>query len=817
MSVRREAVRLDVEGNFAEKVLEDAAAVKLLDHELKNLSGHSVQTSRSQDRLAKDIDKTGQSARKASGDLDRYSGRLGILAAAVGAFGPGLIPIGGVGIAGLGGLTNDMGMAAVAGGSLIVAFHGVVDAAKVMNKAALEPTSANLEAAHQAMEHLVPAARQFVIEFQKFRPLLGQIQQSAASGWFPGLTKAMHELVPLAPTIEKIFHDVGTAGGNLVAQGAKALAGPQWREFWQFIDTEAPKAMAAMGKVVGSLAHGLSQVWMAFQPLNDGFNNWLINAAHSFDLWATNLSKTQGFQDFVSYIEQTGPQVSQALGAIAKAVIAIMRAAAPMGGPVLKAVTAFADAIAKIADSPLGTPIMAAVTAMSALNIATKLATGSMKALGIQAVLTGEEAAAAGAAGGAGGGLKGKLLGPTLAAMGLQYAAGQSGSATSQNAFASAAAAQNLEGMKAHLADMESHYNDWQHLAGHGGGFFGGLGVIAHHPLDAVNDSFSDVLGEGRSGLKAKIDAAKHAIADLEAQENGAKGSSRGLATAMNGLGSAMKQSAQEALGAFDAETNYREALKAAKKQADSNSAGIKGNSDAALKNREALGQLAAAWQNQSQAVRSNSKRQHEARQDFIRTAEAMGVGIPEARRLAKAIIDIPPKKVIPVTVQDQQAKDSINVLRNLIEGHPIIQTIKVQHVGQAPGNVSGSGAMGAYLNGGKGNGKADGGTIPKTGLPYADRHPYLLADGEEVISNRYGQADRHRSLLKAINAGRLADGGTVGRSRAMGGTVRHVIEVKVVGGELDLGRAKQQIHAIAREVSSDEDGQQSAFDEFVG
>lgn len=69
----------------------------------------------------------------------------------------------------------------------------------------------------------------------------------------------------------------------------------------------------------------------------------------------------------------------------------------------------------------------------------------------------------------------------------------------------------------------------------------------------------------------------------------------------------------------------------------------------------------------------------------------------------------------------------------------------------------------------------ADGGSVPKTGLPYADRHPYLLADGEEVISNRRGQADKWRPLLKAINAGRLADGGTVGRL-AGGGTARPVM-----------------------------------------
>ncbi|NUS56766.1 MAG: hypothetical protein HOV66_18200, partial [Streptomycetaceae bacterium] len=64
----------------------------------------------------------------------------------------------------------------------------------------------------------------------------------------------------------------------------------------------------------------------------------------------------------------------------------------------------------------------------------------------------------------------------------------------------------------------------------------------------------------------------------------------------------------------------------------------------------------------------------------------------------------------------------------------------------------------------------AEGSTVPKDGGTYADRYLYLLAPGEEVISNRAGQADRWRPLLKAINAGRLAGGGTV-RGLASGGT----------------------------------------------
>ena len=86
------------------------------------------------------------------------------------------------------------------------------------------------------------------------------------------------------------------------------------------------------------------------------------------------------------------------------------------------------------------------------------------------------------------------------------------------------------------------------------------------------------------------------------------------------------------------------------------------------------------------------------------------------------------------------------------------IATVTVRTVNETINKVSNQ--VSSFFNG---KGSADGSTVPKTGLPYADRHPYLLADGEEVISNRHGQADRWRPLLKAINYGRLAGGGTAG------------------------------------------------------
>lgn len=63
---------------------------------------------------------------------------------------------------------------------------------------------------------------------------------------------------------------------------------------------------------------------------------------------------------------------------------------------------------------------------------------------------------------------------------------------------------------------------------------------------------------------------------------------------------------------------------------------------------------------------------------------------------------------------------------------------------------------------------RADGGTIPGQRTPYRDKVLAYLAPGEEVISNRYGQADRFRADRAAGRIPRYADGGTVGDGRSL-------------------------------------------------
>lgn len=122
----------------------------------------------------------------------------------------------------------------------------------------------------------------------------------------------------------------------------------------------------------------------------------------------------------------------------------------------------------------------------------------------------------------------------------------------------------------------------------------------------------------------------------------------------------AMVRKREAALAAFDAETQWRSALVAARKAAAENSAGIKGNTEAALDNREKLSALAAAWNNQSKAVQNTEGRFKAARTAFIDTAMGMGVSEDAAKALARELMELPKNKVIPVDVKTDTAMRGI-------------------------------------------------------------------------------------------------------------------------------------------------------------
>lgn len=183
-------------------------------------------------------------------------------------------------------------------------------------------------------------------------------------------------------------------------------------------------------------------------------------------------------------------------------------------------------------------------------------------------------------------------------------------------------------------------------------------------------------------------------------------------------------------------------------------------------------------------------------------------LGVPVAKRELQTLIDHGKTldKLDPSVTVSANTKPANDALAGL--------TGYLQSIIRTPWNIP---------VGVKKKGKADGGTIlampslfsqggsvAGARYPYGDKVPTMLAPGEEVISNRHGQADRFRGLLKAINSNRLASGGTVGLAK--GGTVSPGIVGNIPAAlAAGLGPATKVLNQIAKLIRQQTSGKKEA------
>lgn len=764
MATRRERVILELQDMFTKDMMKAAGATALLNRELHNLSGTSVQSSRSTANIARDIDRVRNSSEKTGHSIDQLSGRMALLGRVLGVGGPGIVPIVTSAVPLLAGLATQIGFAAAAGGTAILAFQGVGDALEAMNKARLEPTTENLEAARVAMANLTPAAQGLVKQLREMGPALKDIQQASAEGLMPGLTDSLVNLEPLLPKIADIVQTIGDATGDMLADSAASLASDRWSGFFDFLQNEARPTITTLGQTVGNLTHGLAELWMQLNPLSDDFTGGLLQASERFDAWAQGLSQTEGFADFMAYVRETGPQVVETVGSLANAILKIGEAAAPLGGPVLQGIEAFADAVAAIADSPLGTPIMAAVTAMSALSLATQ---GWAKIAGASwmtatAGATGYTAAASRAAAAARasmllrGGLAfaaGSMIAPELNSLGGSIDSAQSAQATA-----------DLAAMEEALAGLLKKREDLQNVTG-GKDFFGDL-------ADTVTGSTG--LAPGLQDINDEIDRTREGIADLK-NETGASANSDAFSRALGLVGdsaddatnkvSRLQQqliSLNNALTGRASWRDYEAALDAVTESIKQNGKTLNITTAAGRANQAALDGIAATSIKVAENLRGLDRRKYlqRARQDFINAAMDLGKTRDQARALADELGLVDRKKVKPkIDVDTGAATSKTNAYMQLLRGLDGDRAVTYIDVITRRSTQT----IAAHNNpDNRPANRADGGEVPGQRHPYGDKTLILAAPGEEIITNRNGEADRFRADRAAGRIPAYANGGTV-------------------------------------------------------
>lgn len=314
----------------------------------------------------------GDGVRDSGRDIDRYSGRLRMWVDLIGGLGPALIPVAAGLMPAISGIAAGLGAMAGAAGVTLLAFNGVGDSLKALNKYQMEPTDKNLQAMSQQMQELGPAGAKFVRYLDSLSPAIEGLQATARQGFFPGLQEGMESAMTTFPQVQQIVGNLAATMGDLSKRAGKSLAGDDdWQKFFDYLQTDAAPILDAFGTSIGNFAAGFANMIVAFKPLTRDFSTGMVDMSDSFRQWTAGLSDNASFQSFLDYIKKSGPQLREFLGAVTDAIVGLVEAMAPWGSVVLPLLTGTAEAFAAIAKSPIG-PVLA--TAASSLLLFSRAA-----------------------------------------------------------------------------------------------------------------------------------------------------------------------------------------------------------------------------------------------------------------------------------------------------------------------------------------------------------------------------------------------------------------------------------------------------------
>jgi hypothetical protein len=269
-----------------------------------------------------------------------------------------------------------------------------------------------------------------------------------------------------------------------------------------------------------------------------------------------------------------------------------------------------------------------------------------------------------------------------------------------------------------------------------------------------------EAIQEARKSQDGMKDATAKATAEMYLQ-NDAAGLLQQSLDLLNG----------KTLSAEDAQNQFESQLVRLTDTLNTNGTSLDGMTEGAIANRGALIDLVKSAQDSAVAYRDQGHSSDEARQKMIDAKQAIVdqmVANGANRDSVQAYIDklfqipdyIPPTKIEADT---SAATAAVQGFQTWVSQR--VATIQVRAtLPDLNGEVSGSGRPGV-ANGGTIPGLAAGGsgTVVGPGDSHSDTAGvYRLANREEIISNRFGQADRNRALLKAINAGYTPSAGSV-------------------------------------------------------
>ncbi|HDJ3419105.1 TPA: terminase [Staphylococcus aureus] len=164
---------------------------------------------------------------------------------------------------------------------------------------------------------------------------------NAAGRFGDGLVNIFTQLMPLFKFVSQGLQNMSIAFQNWAnsVSGQNAI-----KAFIDYTTTNLPK----IGQIFGNVFAGIGNLMIAFAQNSSNIFDWLVKLTSQFRAWSEQVGQSQGFKDFISYVQENGPTIMQLIGNIVKALVAFGTAMAPIASKLLDFITNLAGFIAKL-------------------------------------------------------------------------------------------------------------------------------------------------------------------------------------------------------------------------------------------------------------------------------------------------------------------------------------------------------------------------------------------------------------------------------------------------------------------------------------
>ena len=259
-----------------------------------NIAGDARSFSRTVRDVERDNQKLGKSFKDVDADMARFGkgmrglleqtakiGSIGLAAQGISAVGAaaagaaaGLAPLSGA-LAAYPALLTTAGQAM---GVWKLATLGVTDAVGGLNE--------KLDKSSDKFKELTPAARDFVVQLDKMKKPVLDLQRTAQEGLFPGLESGLKSISGLLPVVRPIIRDTAVAMGELAAQTGKMFGSKAWRDDIRRVGDNNVTVIERLGNAGLSMANVLRDITVEAQPLV----GWLTKTGEGFATAAEKMS-----------------------------------------------------------------------------------------------------------------------------------------------------------------------------------------------------------------------------------------------------------------------------------------------------------------------------------------------------------------------------------------------------------------------------------------------------------------------------------------------------------------------------------------------